>query len=287
MTPEQSSPPLLAGLGAIADRFDAAILDQWGVLHDGAKAPPGAIDAVDAMAAAGKRLAVLSNSARLGSDAEGRLIALGYDVGVFAGIVTSGETTRDMLRDRTDPFFMGRGRRVLLIARDPTLLDNLGYEIVTAPETADFVLLGSSTAPEKCLADDYAALLERAALLGLPMLCANPDRVGVAATGLIEGPGMLAAFYESQGGAVRYIGKPHPEVYGRCRAVLGDIPAARILCIGDSLEHDIAGGHRAGCLTAFVQAGIHAADLRAADGLERLSAKFGVMPDFRIERLVW
>jgi HAD superfamily hydrolase (TIGR01459 family) len=287
MTQTPSSTPLLSGLSAIADRFDAAILDQWGVLHDGAKAPPGAIDAVNAMADAGKRLAVLSNSARLGSDAKGRLASLGYDVGIFAGVVTSGETTRDMLRDGADPFFAGRGRRVLLIARDGTLLKNLGYEATTAPEAADFVLLGSSTAPEKSLADDYAGLLERAARLGLPMLCANPDRVGVAATGLIEGPGLLAAFYESRGGIVRYIGKPHPEVYRRCRAMLGDSPASRILCIGDSLEHDIAGGHQTGCLTAFVQAGIHAADLREPGGLERLSAKFGVTPDFRIERLAW
>jgi HAD superfamily hydrolase (TIGR01459 family) len=291
MTQTPSSPPLLAGLSAIADRFDAAILDQWGVLHDGAKAPPGAIDAVNAMAAAGKRLAVLSNSARLGGDAKGRLTSLGYDIGTFAGIVTSGETARDMLRDRADPFFAGPGRkvlrRVLLIARDGTLLENLGYETATEPEAADFVLLGSSTAPEKSLTGDYAELLARAARFGLPMLCANPDRVGVAATGLIEGPGLLAAYYESQGGIVRYIGKPHPEVYGRCRALLGDIPASRILCIGDSLEHDIAGGHQAGCLTAFIQAGIHAADLRAPGGLERLYGQYGVTPDFRMERLVW
>jgi HAD superfamily hydrolase (TIGR01459 family) len=287
MTQTPSPPPLLAGLAAIVDRFDAAILDQWGVLHDGAKAPPGAIEAVNAMAAAGKRLVVLSNSARLGSDAKGRLISLGYDVGVFAGIVTSGETARDMLRDRTDPFFAGRAGRVLLIARDETLLENLGYEVVGVPEDADFVLLGSSTAPEKSLAADYAELLARAAGLGLPMLCANPDRVGVAATGLIEGPGLLAAYFEAQGGVVRYIGKPHPEVYGRCRALLDDSPASRILCIGDSLEHDIAGGHQAGCLTAFVQAGIHVADLREPGGLERLCGKYGVTPDFRIERLDW
>jgi HAD superfamily hydrolase (TIGR01459 family) len=287
MTDTTLSPPLLAGLAAIADRFDAAILDQWGVLHDGAKAPPGAIDAVNAMIAAGKRLVVLSNSARLGGDARDRLSALGYDAGGFAGIITSGETVRDLLCDRTDPFFTGRGNRVLLIARDRTLIENLDYEVAHAPETADFLLLGSSTAPEKSLADDYAPILERAAVLGLPALCANPDRVGVAATGLIEGPGMLAAYYESQGGSMRYIGKPHPEVYGRCRALLGDIPATRILCVGDSLEHDIAGGRNAGFMTAFVQAGIHAADLCEPGGLATLCAKYSVTPDFRLERLIW
>src|SRR6202051_4130647 len=88
----------LSGLGAIADRFDAAILDQWGVLHDGAKAPPGAIEAVAALVAAGKRLVVLSNSARFGSDSRDKLIALGYPPESFQGVVTSGENTHDLLR---------------------------------------------------------------------------------------------------------------------------------------------------------------------------------------------
>ncbi len=280
-------PIRLVSLAELSDRFDGAILDQWGVLHDGAKAPAGAIDAVASMAAAGKRLVVLSNSARLGSDAHGRLIALGYDPALFAGVVTSGETVRDMLRDRRDPQFAALGRSVLLIARDETLIEGSGYRVAHGVESADFVLLGSSTSPEKSLAADYAEALKRAAARGLPLVCANPDRVGVAATGLIEGPGTLAAFYENLGGVVRYVGKPHPEVYRRAAALLGGLPMDRIIAVGDSLEHDIAGGNRAGCLTAFVEAGIHAADLAAPDGLERLCGRYSVTPDFTIPRLLW
>jgi len=280
-------PERLDRLAAIGDRFDAAILDQWGVLHDGAKAPPGAIEAVAAMAGAGKRLVVLSNSARLGSDASNRLRALGYDLAHFAGFVTSGETVHDMLRDRTDPFFDGLGRRVFLIAREPTLVDGLDYSVADSPETADFLLLGSSTAPELSLAEHHAPVLARAAARRLPALCANPDRIGVAATGLTEAPGALAAHYEALGGRVRYVGKPHPEVYARCRALLAGVPPDRILAVGDSLEHDIAGGRRAGCLTALVEQGIHAAALAAPDGLARLSAQFSVSPDYTLPRLVW
>ncbi len=61
----------------------------------------------------------------------------------------------------------------------------------------------------------------------------------------------------------------------------------RIIAVGDSLEHDIAGGHGAGCLTAFVEAGIHNAALKEDQGLSRLCAKYGVTPDFRIPKLVW
>jgi HAD superfamily hydrolase (TIGR01459 family) len=279
-------PTRLAGLAAISDRFDAAILDQWGVLHDGAKAPPDAVEAIAAMKAAGKKMVVLSNSARFGSDSAGKLLALGYPEGTFSGVVTSGETTYDLLRDRSDPLFAGLGRKVLLIARDPTLINGLDYRAVDV-ESAEFVLLGSSTAPEKSLSVDFAATLDRAAARGLPLVCANPDRAGLAATGLIEGPGYLAAYYEKIGGMVRYLGKPHPEVYGRAAALLGNVPPDRIVAVGDSLEHDIAGGRRFGCLTAFVEAGIHAADLAEPDGFTRLCGKYGATPDFVIPRLLW
>jgi len=286
-TPNQAAVPRLAGLAEIADHFDAAILDQWGVLHDGAKAPPGAVEAVSAMAAAGKNLAILSNSARLGGDSLGRLIALGYDPGWFSAIITSGEMARDMLRERLDPLFAVLGRSVYLIARDDTLIEGTDYRRAAALDRADFLLFGSSTAPEMSLADDYARVLAEAAARGLPAICANPDKVGVAASGLIEGPGTLAAHYESLGGVVRYLGKPHPEVYVRAMARLGGVPAARVAAIGDSLEHDIAGGHRAGCLTVFVEGGIHAADLAKPDGLTGLCERYAARPDFTIPRLVW
>jgi HAD superfamily hydrolase (TIGR01459 family) len=286
MPDSAGGPTRLAGLAAISDRFDAAILDQWGVLHDGAKAPPGAVEAVAGMTAAGKKMVVLSNSARFGSDSAGKLIALGYPPGAFAGVVTSGETTYDLLRNRDDPLFAGLGRKVLLIAREPTLIDGLDYRAVDV-ESAEFVLLGSSTAPEKSLAADFAATLDRAAARGLPLICANPDRAGLAATGLIEGPGYLAAYYETIGGAVRYLGKPYPEVYARASQLLGDVPPHRIVAIGDSVEHDIAGGRRFGCLTAFVEAGIHAADLAEPDGFARLCGKYGATPDFILPKLLW
>jgi HAD superfamily hydrolase (TIGR01459 family) len=281
------TPRRLEGLAEIAELFDAAILDQWGVLYDGAKAPPGAVAAVSAMAAAGKRAMVLSNSARMGTDSWNRLGALGFDDAAIAGIVTSGEVVRALLIGRDDPFFAALGRRVLVIARDHTLIEGLDYQAVDGPDDADFVLLGSSTSPEMSLAADHAPVLARAAARGLPLICANPDRIGVDASGLIEGPGSLAAFYERHGGPVRYIGKPHPEVYARAASLLGNPAAGRVLAVGDSLEHDIAGGRRAGFLTLFVESGIHAADLAREDGAHALYDRFGATPDFTIANLTW
>ena len=192
-----------------------------------------------------------------------------------------------MLRDRTDPFFAALGRSVLAIAREPVLLDGLGYRIVATPEEADFILFGSSTAPELSLGKDHAPILARAAGRHLPAVCANPDRVGVASTVLIEGPGVLAAHYQSIGGSVRYVGKPYPEVYRRCFRMLAAVPTNRILAIGDSLEHDVAGGRNAGCQTGFVAGGIHAAEVETEQGRAALYARLGISPDFEFQRLTW
>ena len=56
--------PWIEGLRAIADRFDAVLVDQYGVLHDGRRAFPGAADCLRALRAAGKRIAVVSNSGK-------------------------------------------------------------------------------------------------------------------------------------------------------------------------------------------------------------------------------
>ena len=76
----------------------------------------------------------------------------------------------------------------------------------------------------------------------LMMICCNPDRIVVTAFGVIPATGSVAALYEELGGRVHYVGKPHPLVYRICLGALQPIPKERILAVGDSLEHDIAGG---------------------------------------------
>ena len=57
-------PPVAPGLSAFADGYDGFILDLWGVLHDGIRPYPGALDCLDRLAAAGKRVCLLSNAPR-------------------------------------------------------------------------------------------------------------------------------------------------------------------------------------------------------------------------------
>src|SRR3546814_2107765 len=56
--------PFYPGLSAVADRYDAFIIDLWGVMHDGLRAYPAAVEALRQLRRAGKRSVVLSNAPR-------------------------------------------------------------------------------------------------------------------------------------------------------------------------------------------------------------------------------
>src|SRR3546814_5023391 len=76
--------------------------------------------------------------------------------------------------------------------------------------------------------------------------------------------GALALDYGQKGGDVRWHGKPHPEVYRSCLALLDGIPPARIAAIGDSLRTDVAGAHASGIGSIFIAGGIHTEELHVS-----------------------
>ncbi len=58
------------------------------------------------------------------------------------------------------------------------------------------------------------------------------------------------------GGMVTWFGKPHTGIYEFALSKLSNIPRSRILCIGDSLEHDVRGAKNFGCPVALVRTGL-------------------------------
>jgi HAD superfamily hydrolase (TIGR01459 family) len=290
-----SAPTFVQGVGAFAGRYDGFILDQWGVLHDGLRPYPGVLATLGELACAGKRIVLLSNSGRRADNARRRLVELGFDLSLFAAVVTSGETTWDLLRQRRAEPFASLGRRCLLLTRegDRTVAEGLGLEGVEDVADADWVFL-SGVEPPPATAEDYAPVLDAALARGLPLLCANPDRVAVSGSELTLAPGTLAERYEAEGGRVIYVGKPHLPIYAACLDALAGLERSRIVCIGDSLQHDIKGANSAGLASAFVSQGIHAVEFppdadpaALARTLEELCADRGAWPDWVIPRLAW
>ncbi|MCB1883623.1 MAG: HAD hydrolase-like protein, partial [Geminicoccaceae bacterium] len=89
-------------------------------------------------------------------------------------------------------------------------------------------------------------------------------------------------------------GKPHRPIYAACLDHLEGLEPHEILCIGDSLEHDIAGAGGMDMDAALVAGGIHAEELLTENGrrieeapLEALMAEHCARPRYVLPRFVW
>lgn len=287
-------PRLVEGVEALAGHHAGLLLDQWGVLHDGERALPGARAALERLLAGGARIVLLSNSGRRAATNRARLAAMGLGPERMADVVTSGEAAWRLLKERPGPPWSGLGRRCLLLTIDGDLgpVEGLDLTLVERVEAADFVLV---SALDGRPAETWRPLARAARARDLPMLCSNPDRQAPSPAGLVDTPGALAAIYESLGGRVLYVGKPHAPIYRECLRALEPLPRAAILAVGDSLEHDVAGGRAQGLSTCLVAAGIHAGELPVEDEAERLvdavvelaTRKGTPPPDYVLRRFVW
>ncbi|MEO0382089.1 MAG: TIGR01459 family HAD-type hydrolase [Pseudomonadota bacterium] len=243
-------------LMAVADQCDAIVFDQWGVLHNGSQPYPGAVEAIEALAKAGKKLAVLSNSGKRSQPNRQRIASMGLPADVFAHVMTSGEAFWQDCAKAHIP-----SESLLPITAKPSDAEIWGEGLpltwASTVDEADAVLLMGL--PEGGDGRQERDLLDEARSKRLPLYCTNPDRGSPRADGVVQlSPGALAHAYQDDGGDVVFYGKPHRPVFDALIEALGTAPSSTLM-VGDSLEHDIAGGANAGWKTAFVMGGLHAA----------------------------
>jgi HAD superfamily hydrolase (TIGR01459 family) len=291
------SVPLIHGLSAIADRYDALLLDQWGVLHGGVEPYPGVLETLAALRRAGKPVAVLSNAPRRAVHAEGRLHQIGVPADAYEVLVTSGDSAHAALAARDDPDHAALGRSYLFVGPgwDTGLVEGLDYRPVDDVAEADFLLV-VGLFDEADPITRYQALFAAAAARHLAMVCVNPDLV-IHRQGGVTAPcaGWLAEHYrDMHGGRVIYHGKPDPSIFHRAARALGQTTDARILVVGDSLATDIKGAAAAGYDSLFVTRGIHAEELGIAPAdspdparLAEVCARHGQWPTMAIATLRW
>ncbi|WP_064697415.1 TIGR01459 family HAD-type hydrolase [Rhizobium aegyptiacum] len=271
-------------VAALAAHYDTFLIDQFGVLRDDERAYPGANAALLHLKALGKTIVILSNSGRSGEYNAERLVRLGFDRTGFDHFLTSGDVAHDILAleaaERTGKM------RCLTISSglDRNLADRLGFESVENAEIADIVIISGSEA-EAIPLSAYREKLEPAARRGVPCYCTNPDRHKLApGGGVAPAAGSIALAYQELGGPIRWFGKPYPAIYEHAQRLLGDPPSDRIVCIGDSLEHDIAGASRAGLASCLVRTGILAEHSDAE--LDGIAAGYGIRPNFLMDRFI-
>jgi HAD superfamily hydrolase (TIGR01459 family) len=260
--------------------FDGFVLDQYGVLHDGVHAYPGAVAALEAISAAGKRAVLVTNSGKSAAANEGRLARLGFARELYSAVVSSGEAARLGMADGAFGPAFAAGSKVHVVGRtgDDYALERFPIVAVELA-VADALLILGSDAPRVTL-DEYAERLKPAAARKLPALCANPDLLMLTKSGRQPAPGAIAQLYETLGGKVVYVGKPHPFIYAMASRSLAGVAPRKILAVGDSPLHDVEGAAKAGFITALVKTGLAAG--RADEELRRQGP---VAPDYVLEGL--
>lgn len=286
--------PLIGGIAEIADRYDAFILDLWGVIHDGVEAYPGAADTLAALKRAGKRTLLLSNAPRRATALVEQMACMGIGRELYGEVLSSGEAVHLEFVRRTDPFYAGLGPRLYHMGpeRDRNVYAGLDVEVVEDVDRADFIL---NTGPWEVheTVEDYVPTLMRARGRGLPMVCANPDLVVIRQGKPIVCAGALARRYAEMGGIVSQRGKPDPAIYATALDLLG-MPGGRVCAVGDALHTDVAGAAGAGLDSLWVTQGIHAAELGirpgeapAAARLAEVAAAHGQRPTAAIATFRW
>ncbi len=243
-------------LAPIINRYDAFLIDQFGVLIDGEQTYPGAIDALKHIAQSGKPVVILSNSGKRAEPNCTRLTSFGFDRQHFVTVVTSGEIAYHSIKNQLG-ITIKNDARVMVLARPGETSPILDLDLTETnnPRMADILLIVSRDIGMN--RKDYIKLWTEFNATGGKCYCLNPDLNMLTPKGITFSAGTIAKLFEQRGGDIIWYGKPYQDIYADALRFFNNIPRNDILCIGDSIHHDIIGGHAAGLATALVRQGVH------------------------------
>lgn len=286
-----SLPPLITKFSTIASDYDVVLSDVWGVIHNGIKSYPHACDALMRMRARGGVVALITNAPRQSEVVSRQLERLHVPRETYDAIVSSGDVTRSVVRERQDQSLYHLGPE-----RDLSIFSGLDVHLAP-PETADYVVCSGLKDDESETPDDYRPLLESMLARKLFMVCGNPDVVVERGSTLVYCAGAIADLYAAMGGEVLYAGKPYRPIYemavAKAESAAGrKIAPSRVLAVGDSVRTDLKGARAMGLDFLFVTSGIHAEELgsREEPDHDALTATFkaaGGMPKAVMRELSW
>lgn len=257
MTSDSSTTiPVWSGLNNKLGNIKGVICDLWGVLHDGNVKHQEAVECLINIRSQGIPVALLSNSPKPVNEVWSYLEGLGIPKSVADVLISSGSIARRIIRDTKS------GQKMYHIGpaeRDAATLEGLPVEYASSPETADFILC---TGLNETTGEAHRPMLKEAALAGVPMICANPDRIVHVRDELQLCAGVVGDVYQDLGGIVVWAGKPNRLALHSAVESLGmPLDETSIIMIGDSFQTDIAGAANAGYKAILIAGGIHRDDI--------------------------
>lgn len=276
--------PVIDAIAPLGKSYAAWLVDIWGVMHNGVRSFPPAVEATLRYREQGGIVILLSNSPRPSEPLQRQLTSLGVSEQNYDATVSSGDLTRHELLKH-------EGARIFHLGpeRDLPIFKDLDLTRVDAKD-AELVVCTGLFHDETETPEDYEGLLRELAGRKLTMLCANPDHLVERGHSLVYCAGALAQIYEEDGGKVIYAGKPYAPIYELAEETIAGLAGRKvargeILAIGDGIRTDMAGAADYGLDSVFVASGLHVGpggegldDLRLAELFEGRKAPRAAMP---------
>ena len=248
----------------LIDDYDLFLFDQWGVIHDGKNIFPKAEEVFLHLQNLKKQAVIISNSGKKSSDNISRMKKLGAKNTLNVPLITSGDVCRDLLVNKKN-YFKNLGDKYFVVATEYPLLSETQYQQVHSLEQSDFILLCTTTNFDGY--DLIDNIFNEAINLKLPLVCSNPDVLGISGEDVHPSTGDLAIKYKKMGGKTHIIGKPGDEIFEFALNRTG-IDKIKTLMIGDSLFNDIYGANQFNIDSLLITSGIHKKDFLSNKKIE-------------------
>ncbi len=281
---------IIENFAEISGKYDAALVDLWGCLHNGVKPFAAAVCALETFRDNGGTVLLLTNSPRPSASVFAQLDDIGVSRDLYEGCVSSGDAARAALASGA----YGKSIYALGPERDMPFYEGIDVEHV-ALERAEGIVCTGLFDDNVETPDDYRAIFLQAKNNGLKMLCANPDVMVDRGDKRIYCAGALAQAYAQMGGEAHYFGKPHPPIYDLAYQKLTEITGRavlpkKIIAIGDGINTDIRGAIGEDIDSLFITGGLAASET-ATDGqpnpakLDAFLAKAQLTPTYSMGHL--
>ena len=262
-------------LEEIFNSYSTFIIDLWGVMHDGVKLNPKAVESVDHLIKNQKKVIFLSNAPRPSNEVRKFLRKLKMEERFMENVLTSGEAAMIALQNHK----YGKHFYHLGPARDKMVFDKI-KENKSELEKSNFILCTGLFDDQEDDLNYYKNLLEKH--ISKVLICTNPDLT--VHRGNIEEfcAGKIAEIFENLGGKVVYFGKPHQEIYEMCFK-----KSEKVLAIGDNLNTDIRGANNMNIDSIFISNGVHRSEFKDEIELINLQSKYKVKANYYQTQLTW
>lgn len=223
------------------------LFDLDGTLFLGDEPYPGAVDLLRSLRAKNFKIGFLSNITRMRrAGIVERLQKMGFEAHEKE-LVTPSLAASQILRSE------GKSRVMLLLAQE------------TKPDFSEFTEDGEN--PQSVVVGDLGdgflpSVLDRAFLAlfrGADLLALQKQRYWRTPAGLrVDVGGYVSLLEYSSGKKARVVGKPEPDFFQAALKSL-DLPAEKVLMVGDDIYSDVQGAQRAGIRAALVKSGKYSA----------------------------